>query len=104
MSRCYPYPCRERILIDYGFDDVYLREARQGHHILALHLASYEQLEQVRDLLAPHHAHHMKYVDTWTVADLLPSPEHSVQQVWSQGEAEKSPSIWEQHSQAVFLS
>ena len=24
--------------------------------------------------------------------------------IWSQGEAEKSPSIWEQHSQAVFLS
>lgn len=59
-------------LIDYGFDDVYLREARQGRHILAVRLARCEQLEPVRDLLAPHHAHHMKYVDTWTVADLLP--------------------------------
>src|SRR5713226_9795592 len=58
-------------LIDYGFDDVYLHEARQGRHILAVHLARYKQLEQVRDLLAPHHAYHMKYVDTWTVTDLL---------------------------------
>lgn len=59
-------------LIDYGFDDVYLREARQGRHILAVRLARCEQLEPVRDLLAPHHAHHVKYVDTWTVTDLLP--------------------------------
>ncbi|HET7637114.1 MAG TPA: hypothetical protein VFK47_00090, partial [Ktedonobacteraceae bacterium] len=45
-------------LIDYGFDDVYLREARQGRHILAVRLGRCEQLEPVRDLLAPHHAHH----------------------------------------------
>ncbi len=51
--------------------DVYLQEARRGHHILAVRLSRYEQREQVRDLLAPHHTHLMKYVDTWTVADLL---------------------------------
>jgi hypothetical protein len=52
--------------------DVYLQEARRGHHILAVRLSRYEQMKQVRDLLAPHHAHLMKYVDTWTVTDLLP--------------------------------
>ena len=52
--------------------DVYLQEARRGHPILAVRLSGYEQMERVRDLLAPHHAHFMKYVDTWTVADLLP--------------------------------
>ncbi len=51
--------------------DVYLQEARRGHHILAVRLSGYEQMEQIRDLLAPHHAHLMKYIDTWTVADLL---------------------------------
>jgi hypothetical protein len=52
--------------------DVYLHEARRGHHILAVRLSRYEQILQVRNLLASHHAHLMKYVDTWTFADLLP--------------------------------
>jgi len=52
--------------------DVYLQEACRGHHILAVRLSRYEQMEQVRDLLAPYHAHLMKYVDTWTVTELLP--------------------------------
>lgn len=52
--------------------DVYLQEARRGHPILVVRLSGYEQMEQVRDLLALHHAHLMKYIDTWTVADLLP--------------------------------
>ena len=51
--------------------DDYLREARQGRHILAVRLYRYEQIEQVRDLLAPQHACHMKYIDTWTVAQLI---------------------------------
>ena len=51
--------------------DDYLREARRGCHILAVRLSRYEQIEQVRDLLAPHHARHMKYIDTWTVAQLI---------------------------------
>jgi hypothetical protein len=55
--------------IDY---DVYLQEARRGRHILAVRLYSYEQMKQMRDLLAPHHAHLMRYVDTWTVTQLLP--------------------------------
>ena len=27
-------------------------------------------MEQVRDLLTPHRAHHIKYIGTWTVTDL----------------------------------
>ena len=55
--------------IDY---DGYLLEARRGHYILAVRPSGHEQMEQVRDLLASHHAHLMKYIDTWTVAELLP--------------------------------
>jgi len=52
--------------------DEYMHETRRGHHILAIRISGYEQMEQVRSLLAPHHAHLMKYVDTWTTVDLLP--------------------------------
>lgn len=52
--------------------DAYLDQARQGYTIVAVRLSNYRQLEQVRDLLYAHHAHLMKYVDTWTVAQLLP--------------------------------
>lgn len=65
---------RRRTFLDFLFSidyDVYLHEARRGHHILAVRLARHEQKEQVRDLLAPHHAYLMKYVDTWTMTDLL---------------------------------
>jgi len=59
--------------MDEGFADVYLHEARQGHHILNVRLSGRDQLAQVGDLLASHQAYLMKYVDTWTVTDLLPS-------------------------------
>ena len=52
--------------------DVYLNEARYGRTILAVRLANRGQMEQVRDLLAPHRAHLVRYIDTWTVAQLLP--------------------------------
>lgn len=52
--------------------DIYLDVARQGHTILAVRLAKRGQMEQVRDLLAPHRAHLVRYIDTWTVAPLLP--------------------------------
>ena len=64
---------RFHAFIDEGFGDVYLHEACRGHHILAVRLSRSEQMEQVRDLLASHQAYLMKYVDTWTVTDLLPS-------------------------------
>lgn len=52
--------------------DTYLYESRRGYTVLAVRITRYEQLGQVRNLLAPHHAHLMKYIDTWTTADLLP--------------------------------
>jgi|SRR5579859_1161604 len=52
--------------------DVYLDVARQGRTILAVRLANRGQMEQVRDLLAPHRAHLVRYIDTWTMARLLP--------------------------------
>jgi hypothetical protein len=56
---------------DDGFPgDIYLHEAQQRHHLLFVHLRNAEQMEQVRDLLAPYCAHHMKYIGTWTVTDL----------------------------------
>ena len=55
--------------IDY---DRYLREASRGRSFLAVRPASYAQLKQIRDLLAPHHAYLAKYIDTWTLTDLLP--------------------------------
>jgi len=51
--------------------DDFLHEARRRRHILAVRLYRYEQMEQVRVLLAPHNARHMKYIDTWTVAQLI---------------------------------
>ena len=55
--------------IDY---DIYLREASRGRSFLAVHPASYAQLQQIRDLLAPHHAYLAKYINTWTLTELLP--------------------------------
>ena len=56
---------------DDGFPgDVYLQEAQCGHPILVVHLTRPEQMQQVRDLLAPYCAHHIKYIGTWTVTDL----------------------------------
>jgi hypothetical protein len=52
--------------------DVYLREASRGRTFLAVRPASHTQLKQIRDLLAPHHARLVNYIDTWTVAELLP--------------------------------
>jgi hypothetical protein len=52
--------------------DIYLDVARQGRTILAVRLANRGQMEQVRDLLAPHRAHLVRYIDTWTMARLLP--------------------------------
>ena len=53
-------------------DDVYQREANQGRSFLAVRPANYAQLNQIRCLLAAHHASLARYIDTWTVAELLP--------------------------------
>ncbi|MGZ3609560.1 MAG: hypothetical protein ACXWOL_08330 [Ktedonobacteraceae bacterium] len=55
--------------IDY---DIYLREAHRGRLFLAVRPAVYAQLNQIRDLLAHHHAYLANYIDTWTVTELLP--------------------------------
>lgn len=55
--------------IDY---DLYLREASRGRIFLMVHTANYAQLKQITDLLAPHHAYLAKYINTWTVTELLP--------------------------------
>lgn len=65
-------------LMDEGFGDTYLREAMRGGHILMVRLSNNKQKERVRDLLALHYGYRMKYVDAWTVIDLLPPPEHPV--------------------------
>jgi hypothetical protein len=51
--------------------DAYLDEARRGCTILAVRLSNYGQMGRVRDVLALHHPHLVKYIDTWTVAHLL---------------------------------
>ena len=52
--------------------DVYLREASRGRTFVAVRPANYDQLKQVRDLLAPHNARLVNYIDTWTITPLLP--------------------------------
>ena len=55
--------------MDYN---VYLREASRGRTFVAVRSANYGQLKQIRDLLAPHHARLVNYIDTWTMTPLLP--------------------------------
>jgi len=52
--------------------DIYLREANRGRTFVAVHPSSYDQLKQIRDLLAPHNARLVNYIDTWTMTPLLP--------------------------------
>ena len=52
--------------------DVYLSEANQGRSFLVVRPTGYAQLEQIRSLLAPHRARLARYIDTWTMSELLP--------------------------------
>jgi hypothetical protein len=52
--------------------DIYQREASRGRFFLAVCPTSYAQLKPIRDLLAPYHAYLAKYIDTWTLTELLP--------------------------------
>jgi hypothetical protein len=56
--------------MDYSVTDAYLNEARRGNDILSVRISKTDQLAQVRDILAPQHAHLVQYIDTWTKADL----------------------------------
>jgi hypothetical protein len=51
-------------------DAAYLHDAQRGHHMLSVRLATWEQMQQIRELLTPYGAHSMTYVDTWTMAVL----------------------------------
>lgn len=66
--------------LDGNFNDEYLQEALRGRHFLAVRLSRHEQMEQVRELLKLHYAHLMKYIDMWTISDLVPSREHVLRQ------------------------
>jgi len=65
---------RMRSLIDEAFGDVYLREACRGSHILMIYLPQTGQIERVCHLLTVHHAHLVKYADTWTISTLVAAP------------------------------
>lgn len=52
--------------------EVYLNEASRKRAFLAVRPRSYAQLNQIRDLLAPHHAYLVRYIDTWSMTELLP--------------------------------
>jgi hypothetical protein len=52
--------------------DVYLREVSRGRTFVSVRPANYTQLRQIRDLLAPHRARLVNYIDTWTMTPLLP--------------------------------
>ena len=55
---------------DDSFSDIYLHEARQGHHIVMIHLPNDRQIGRVHAILTAHYAYLLKYVDTWVVTDL----------------------------------
>lgn len=65
------FPSLTHLFFDYSFDDIYLPEARRGRHILSVRPANYEQIMKVRAVLVHHHARLMKYIDSWTMADLV---------------------------------
>jgi len=52
--------------------DIYLLEANRGRTFLAVRPTSTGQLTQIRDVLAPHGAYLVRYIDTWSQSELLP--------------------------------
>ena len=50
----------------------YLREAYRGRFFLVVYPSRYAQLPRIARLLASHHAYLARYIDTWTVTELLP--------------------------------
>ena len=62
--------------LNYGVTDAYMKEAQRGHDILSVRISRHDQIAQVRDILALHHGQLLKYVDTWTSANLSDSASH----------------------------
>ena len=56
--------------MDHNVTDAYLSEARRGNDVLSVRISKPDQMAQVRDILAPYHAKHIQYIDSWTQADL----------------------------------
>jgi hypothetical protein len=52
-----------------GPDDIYVAEARLGHHILAVYIQKPEQVDPARTILTDHHAHLIKYIGDLTTTD-----------------------------------
>ena len=59
-------------IISSTIHDTYLPEVTRGRSFLAIRPASIEQLPQIRDLLLPHGAYLVKYVDAWSQRELIP--------------------------------
>jgi hypothetical protein len=52
------------------FEKEYLDEAREGHHLLAVHTPSAELVERLRPILRDNHAHHVLHYGPLSVEEL----------------------------------
>ena len=52
------------------FEQEYLDEARQGHHLLVVRAPSAEVVQRVRPVLDAHQAHHVRHYGPLTVEEL----------------------------------
>lgn len=65
------YKALARIVTDASyFQDMYLREAEEGHSIVNVHTEDTADIERGRDILERLGAHHVKHFGPWTVTDL----------------------------------
>jgi hypothetical protein len=56
---------------DEGFaGDMYLKEAEQGHEVLAVYAPKAEEANRIRDVIIRYNAHLIKYFGEWAVEDL----------------------------------
>jgi hypothetical protein len=51
---------------------IYLFEAKQGHHILYVRASSDPEVDAIAALMQQYHAHTIKYFGQWSVADIPP--------------------------------
>jgi hypothetical protein len=52
------------------FQDMYTREAEEGHSIISIHTADPDAIEHARDILVSCGARHLKHFGPWTITDL----------------------------------
>ena len=53
---------------------LYLEQARQGWHLIAVYASTAEQAEQIAQLLSNYHVSQMKYIGLWTITDFPEVP------------------------------